>query len=119
MLRCCLSSSCSWLIDRFAPLLPLQLLPAKNRVFSEAELALHDGLHPPIPIYLAIDGDVFDVSAGAAYAPGGSYAHFAGKDAARAYVTGCFKTHLTHDIRGFGEKELNVSYSHSPMLSRK
>lgn len=32
----------------------------------------------------------------------------AGKDAARAYTTGCFQTHLTHDIRGLNEKELKV-----------
>lgn len=36
------------------------------------------------------------------------YHQFAGRDAARAYVTGCFKIHLTHDIRGFGEKEMKV-----------
>lgn len=39
---------------------------------------------------------------------GASYNHFAGRDGARAFVTGCFKTHLTHDIRGFSEKEQKV-----------
>lgn len=32
----------------------------------------------------------------------------AGKDAARAYGTGCFSTHLTHDLRGLSEDELKV-----------
>jgi cell division septation protein DedD len=32
--------------------------------------------------------------------------HSAGKDAARAFVTGCFTDHLTHDIRGLSEKEM-------------
>lgn len=37
---------------------------------------------------------------------GGSYSFFSGKDSARAYVTGCFKEHLTHDIRGLTETQL-------------
>ena len=32
----------------------------------------------------------------------------AGRDAARAYGTGCFKTHHTHDLRGLSESELRV-----------
>lgn len=61
------------------------------------------------PSIVALDGEVFDVSTGkgpTTYGPGGSYHIFAGRDAARAYVTGCFKTHLTHDLRGLTEKEL-------------
>jgi hypothetical protein len=42
---------------------------------------------------------------------GGGYHIFAGRDAARAFVTGCFKTHLTHDIRGFNEHEFAVRIS--------
>jgi hypothetical protein len=34
------------------------------------------------------------------YGPGGSYNFFAGRDATRAFVTGCFKDDLTADIRG-------------------
>lgn len=52
---------------------------------------------------------MYDVTAGReSYSGTGGYAFFSGVDAARAYVTGCFKTHLTHDIRGFGKKEIRV-----------
>ncbi|KAG6866012.1 hypothetical protein C0991_009684 [Blastosporella zonata] len=81
--------------------------PTNQRLFSERVLAQHDGSVIGRPIYLAIDGDVYDVSKGAAYQPGGSYAILAGVDAARAFGTGCFKTHRTHDLRGLTEKELN------------
>ncbi|KAI9491221.1 cytochrome b5-like heme/steroid binding domain-containing protein [Zychaea mexicana] len=82
-------------------------IPRKELVFSEEQLARYDGSNPNLPIYLAVDGDVFDVSAGLGwYGYGGSYNHFAGRDAARAYVTGCFKEHLTHDLRGFSEAQL-------------
>ncbi|KAF9569444.1 cytochrome b5 [Agrocybe pediades] len=77
-----------------------------QRLFSERMLAEYNGKDGK-PLYLAIDGDVFDVTKGAAYQPGGSYHHFVGTDAARAFATGCFATHRTHDLRGLTEKELN------------
>ncbi|KIK67970.1 hypothetical protein GYMLUDRAFT_36773 [Collybiopsis luxurians FD-317 M1] len=82
------------------------LIPTDERLFSESTLAKHDGSVPGIPILLAIDGDVYDVTKGKAYQPGGSYHHFAGIDAARAFGTGCFQTHKTHDLRGLSEQEL-------------
>lgn len=33
-----------------------------------------------------------------------------GIDAARAFGTGCFATHRTHDLRGLSEAELAVSF---------
>ncbi|ORY94772.1 cytochrome b5-like heme/steroid binding domain-containing protein [Syncephalastrum racemosum] len=82
-------------------------IPTKELVFSEEQLLKYDGSNPNLPIYLAIDGDVFDVTEGAGwYALGGSYHHFAGRDAARAYVTGCFQDDLTHDLRGLSEAQL-------------
>ena len=71
------------------------------------------------------------------YGPGGSYAHMyaprpltsfsrmayggdctelfcpwdrAGVDAARAFGTGCFKEHRTHDLRGLSESEIQVKH---------
>ncbi|KAJ3369186.1 hypothetical protein GGF31_005467 [Allomyces arbusculus] len=74
---------------------------ASERIFTPEELKQYDGTDPSKPIYLAIMGDVFDVTEGRSYyGPGGGYHFFAGRDAARAYITGCFQTHLTHDIRG-------------------
>jgi len=81
--------------------------PTNQRLFSEGFLAEFDGSVPGRPIYLAIDGDVYDVTTGSAYQPGGSYHILAGVDAARAFGTGCFKTHRTHDTRGMSESELN------------
>ncbi|THH21048.1 hypothetical protein EW146_g425 [Bondarzewia mesenterica] len=109
--------------------------PTNQRLFSEGFLAKFDGRNPDMPLYLAvsysslpaaliliknliadyghtvhglkIDGDVYDVSSNRrVYGPGGSYHFMAGKDAARAFGTGCFKDHQTHDLRGLSEKEL-------------
>ncbi len=52
-------------------------------------------------------GDVYDVSANKrTYGPGGSYNFFTGADGSRAYVTGCFKYHITHDLRGFDDEQM-------------
>ncbi|BGP39946.1 hypothetical protein JCM10450v2_003926 [Rhodotorula kratochvilovae] len=85
------------------------LFPPKPLLLSEAQLALHDGSQPDkYPLYMAIDGDVYDISDGGMrnYGPGGPYHVFAGRDAVRAFVTGCFQTHLTHDLRGLTTSQL-------------
>ncbi|KAJ7499338.1 cytochrome b5-like heme/steroid binding domain-containing protein [Mycena latifolia] len=80
------------------------LWPTDQRLFSEKVLREYNG-ETGRPTYLAIDGDVYDVSKGKAYQPGGSYAFMAGIDAARAFGTGCFQTHRTHDLRGLSDQE--------------
>ncbi|KAJ9664138.1 hypothetical protein H2198_000356 [Neophaeococcomyces mojaviensis] len=71
---------------------------------TPAELAKYDGSDPGLPIYLAVNGIIFDVSAGShTYGPGGSYHAFAGHDASRAFVTGCFMEDRTRDLRGAEE----------------
>ncbi|CEH19205.1 Putative steroid membrane receptor Hpr6.6/25-Dx [Ceraceosorus bombacis] len=84
--------------------------PPPQRLFTPEELALYNGLDPKRPIYLSIMGVVYDVTDGRRiYGPGGPYDFFSGRDASRAYVTGCFKPeqgHLTHDLRGLGVEEL-------------
>ncbi|KAL5593962.1 uncharacterized protein BROUX77_007309 [Berkeleyomyces rouxiae] len=76
---------------------------------TPAELAAFDGSDESKPLYIAINGTIYDVSAGRRiYGPGGSYKFFAGVDAARAYVTGCFAEDRTADMRGVEEMYLPV-----------
>ena len=73
---------------------------------TDAQLREYDGSDTSKPLYLAINGTIFDVSAGRGfYGPGGHYGHFAGRDATRAWVTECWDTEdqLTHDMRGVEE----------------
>ncbi|TIA91059.1 hypothetical protein E3P99_01219 [Wallemia hederae] len=78
-----------------------------QRSFSVDELAQYDG-RDGRDIYLAIDGLVFDVTANPRiYGPGGMYHAAVAKDAARAFVTNCFKDQPTNDLRGLTDKELD------------
>jgi hypothetical protein len=64
-------------------------------------LKRYDGSDPSLPLYLAINGTIYDVSSGRRfYGPGGSYQYFGGVDATRAFVTGCFAEDITPDLRG-------------------
>ena len=73
------------------------------------QLALFNGSDPKKPIYLAINGTIFDVSEGRhSYGPGGGYNVFAGRDATRAFVTGCFLEDRTSDLRGAEEVYLAI-----------
>ncbi|KAF9246879.1 cytochrome b5 [Melanogaster broomeanus] len=78
-----------------------------GRLFSENYLAGFDGTDENRPVYIAIGGEVYDVSSNrATYGPGGAYHAMAGVDASRSFGTGCFATHRTHDLRGLTDKEL-------------
>ncbi|TVY62338.1 Membrane steroid-binding protein [Lachnellula suecica] len=69
--------------------------------YTDADLAAYDGTNPDLPILLAINGTIYDVSAGRKfYGPGGSYHFFAGADASRAFVTNCFQEDRNPDLRG-------------------
>jgi predicted heme/steroid binding protein len=73
------------------------------RDFTPTELARYNGSDAALPIYVAVNGSVFDVSASPGfYAPGGGYHAFAGRDGTRAFVTGCFgdAAQFTPDLRG-------------------
>ncbi|KAH3954538.1 hypothetical protein HBH98_073470 [Parastagonospora nodorum] len=68
---------------------------------TDAQLASYDGSDPSKPIYIALNGTIYDVSISPqTYGPGGSYHVFAGKDAARAFITGCFAEDSVPDLRG-------------------
>lgn len=68
---------------------------------TPSQLSLYNGTDTTLPLYVVVNGTVFDVSANRMiYGPGGSYNFFAGRDATRAFVTGCFKEDLTADLRG-------------------
>jgi predicted heme/steroid binding protein len=70
-------------------------------ILTPAQLSLYNGTDTSLPLYVVVNGTVFDVSANRMiYGPGGSYNFFAGRDATRAFVTGCFKEDLTADMRG-------------------
>ncbi|TIA94460.1 hypothetical protein E3P81_00049 [Wallemia ichthyophaga] len=78
-----------------------------QRSFSVDQLADFNGRNGK-DIYLAVNGLVFDVSSNPRiYGPGGMYHAAVAKDAARAFVTNCFKDQPTHDLRGLTEKELS------------
>ena len=71
---------------------------------TDTELAQFNGADPTKPIYLAVNGSVYDVSASPhMYGPGGGYHFFSGRDATRAFVSGCFAQDLTWDLRGLEE----------------
>jgi predicted heme/steroid binding protein len=84
-------------------------------LLTDAELSLYNGTDPSLPIYLALNGTIYDVSAGPKhYGPGGSYHFFAGKDATRAFVTGCFDTDLVGDLRGVEEMFMPLDLDEAP-----
>ncbi|KAG8756193.1 hypothetical protein FRC12_010640 [Ceratobasidium sp. 428] len=61
-----------------------QLLPPKDDPYTLAELATFDGQDSSRPVYVAIKGTIFDVTAKRdVYGPGGSYSVFAGKDGSK------------------------------------
>lgn len=73
------------------------------------ELAQHDGTDPEKPLFLAINGSIYDVSANRrTYGPGGSYHVFAGVDASRGFVTGCFHEDRNADMRGVEDMFLPI-----------
>ncbi|CAE7359284.1 tag-131 [Symbiodinium sp. CCMP2592] len=77
------------------------------RVWTPADLALHDGENRSRPLLLAILGEVYDVGPGARfYAPGEGYSGMAGKDASRAMSTGNFKKDATPSLHGFSKEQV-------------
>ncbi|KAI4376209.1 hypothetical protein MLD38_013996 [Melastoma candidum] len=74
------------------------------------ELYQYNGTDTSKPIYVAIKGRVFDVTAGKSfYGPGGAYSMFAGKDASRALAKmSKSEDDVSPDLDGLSEKEMGV-----------
>ena len=75
--------------------------------FFQEELSRYDGSEGSPGLYLALLGQVFDVSKSPKfYGPGGGYGFFAGKDGSRAFVSGQFDDDgLTDDVEGLSSTD--------------
>ncbi|KAI3426528.1 Cytochrome b5 heme-binding domain-containing protein [Psidium guajava] len=78
--------------------------------FTPSELIQFNGTDPSKPLYVAIKGRVFDVTAGKSfYGPGGAYAMFAGKDASRALAKMSKNDEdVSPSLEGLSDKEIGV-----------
>ncbi|KAI9762157.1 MAG: hypothetical protein M4579_000637 [Chaenotheca gracillima] len=81
--------------------LPKGPAPTVFRTFTPPTLLPFSGANNT-PIYFAVNGRVFDVSAGRNfYGPGGPYENFAGRDASRGLAKGSFdEDMLTENLEG-------------------
>ncbi|MBW0566675.1 hypothetical protein O181_106390 [Austropuccinia psidii MF-1] len=100
--------------------------PPKGEIFTIESLSYHDGIKDPSkPLLLAINAIVYNVNSNPGmYGPGRTYHHFTGKDATRAFLTGCFKSGLIYDLRGIDDKQKRALnywsnfYANSPNYPR-
>ncbi|KAF1939914.1 hypothetical protein EJ02DRAFT_407561 [Clathrospora elynae] len=87
-------------------------------ILTDTQLAAYDGTDPTKPIYLALNGTIYDVSISPkTYGPGGSYHFFAGRDAARAFLTGCFAEDAVPDLRGVEMMFMPIEPEEKPGLT--
>ncbi|KAF2673669.1 cytochrome b5 [Microthyrium microscopicum] len=124
-----LSSAMSWFINGdsmlwgwkpwFTRIGPISTWLKGPIVLTDAELLAFDGSDINKPIYVGLNGSIYDVSSNrGTYGPGGSYSFFAGRDAARGFITGCFKDDLTPDMRGVEEMYIPIDQDTDPVLSK-
>ncbi|KAI4254146.1 MAG: hypothetical protein LQ352_003253 [Teloschistes flavicans] len=105
---------------RLRPTPPLALSkpppPIVFRTFTPPLLKPYNGENN-MPVYLAVNGKVFDVSSGRNfYGPGGPYENFAGRDASRGLACGSFDEDMLtkdldgplDDLKGLGEEEMEA-----------
>merc|ERR1711939_1080567 len=121
------SSALSYFVTRESFTWGIKRLIAGPQALTDSDLKAYDGSDPTKPIYLAINGTIYDVTAGGRhYGPGGSYHFFAGKDASRAFVTNCFEEDGNPDLRGVEEmfmpiddKEVDMQYTSGQLKALK
>ncbi|KAI9794966.1 MAG: hypothetical protein M1835_006190 [Candelina submexicana] len=98
------------------PTLPKGPAPTVFQIFTPPTLLPFNGKDNS-PVYLAVRGQVFDVTPGKNfYGPSGPYANFAGRDASRGLACGSFdEDMLTKNLEGpldtledLGEEELDT-----------
>jgi predicted heme/steroid binding protein len=79
-----------------------------GHVLTVEQLASMNGAQDSTPLYIAIKGRVYDVSAARdMYGVGKPYHVFVGKDATRAFATGCMEEHcMVSSMDGLNEQEL-------------
>lgn len=80
-------------------------LPKGLKLYTKADLARHTKASERI--WLGFLGEVFDVTEGKFYHPGGAYAFFAGVDGTRAFLSGHFvKAELIDDLTDLDDSYL-------------
>ncbi|PBP24412.1 Cytochrome b5 [Diplocarpon rosae] len=98
------------------PSLPSQTPALVFRTFTPRTLLPFNGRNGT-PVYLAVRGQVFDVSPGRNfYGPGGPYENFAGRDASRGLALGSFDEEVLtkdldgplDDLSGLGQEEMEA-----------
>lgn len=90
---------------------PVELKPepgTEDFTMTAEQLAEMDGRTEDTPIYLAISGNIYDVSAARhMYGPKGGYHGFVGRDSTRAFANGCLEEHcMTASTEGLTENEM-------------
>ncbi|OUM52257.1 hypothetical protein BVG19_g1429 [[Candida] boidinii] len=90
----------------------LMSYPCVKHTLTIEELSKYNGSNVNLPIYLSLNGTIYDVSANRGlYAIGGSYNLLTGKDATRAFVTGCLnkRDEYTYDLRNLDPQVVEKS----------
>jgi len=79
-----------------------------GHVMTAEQLASMNGVTDTTPLYISIKGRIYDVSAAREmYGPGKSYYAFVGKDATRAFATGCLEEKcISSSMDGLSDSEM-------------
>jgi predicted heme/steroid binding protein len=95
-------------IERIEELIEKEEKSGEVFTMTLAELAEMDGKTETTPIYLAIKGHIYDLTAGReVYGPGKSYSNLVAKDSTRGFANGCTEDKcLGSSLEGLTEEQL-------------